>query len=127
MKVNNGSYQFDCIVSIASFHHMPIKESLLKMRSLLKNTGRIIILDLYKKNTFGDYAIEFPAFLLNTIFSLKNKNIKMHQEFHNAWNEHDQFDEYPTLKDILNISKEIFNYVGLKRLLFWRYILILEK
>ena len=126
MEVEDGSFQFDCIVSAACFHHLPIEKSLEKMKSLLKRDGRIIILDLYKASSFSDYMTGFCASLLNPFYLIKNKHIKMDRKFYLAWKEHDRFEQYKTLKEISTTGKKLFKYVSLKRLLFWRYILILD-
>lgn len=126
MEVEDGSYQVDCIVSAACFHHLPLEKSLAKMKSFLKKSGRIIILDLYKESSIGDYMTGFCASLLNPFYMMKNKNIKMDKEYYRAWKEHDRFEQYKTLKEISAICKKLFINVSLKRLLFWRYILILD-
>src|SRR5207247_492669 len=41
------SNHFDCIVSIATLHHVPLEEMLLKMKRALRVNGVLLILDLY--------------------------------------------------------------------------------
>jgi SAM-dependent methyltransferase len=40
--------EFDCVASIATLHHLPIEEMLLKMRGALRVGGTLAILDLYE-------------------------------------------------------------------------------
>jgi SAM-dependent methyltransferase len=39
---------FDCIASIATLHHLPLREILLKMKAALKPGGVLLILDLFE-------------------------------------------------------------------------------
>jgi len=39
---------FDCIATIATLHHMPLREALLKMKAALKPGGVLMILDLFE-------------------------------------------------------------------------------
>ena len=39
---------FDCIASIATLHHLPIEEMLVKMKAALKPGGVLLILDLFE-------------------------------------------------------------------------------
>ena len=44
------SDHFDCIVSIATLHHVPLEEMLLKMKRVLRVNGVLLILDLYRES-----------------------------------------------------------------------------
>jgi SAM-dependent methyltransferase len=39
---------FDCIASIATLHHLPLREVLLKMKAALKPGGVLLVLDLFE-------------------------------------------------------------------------------
>jgi ubiquinone/menaquinone biosynthesis C-methylase UbiE len=39
---------FDCIASIATLHHLPYREMLLKMKAALKPSGVLLVLDLFQ-------------------------------------------------------------------------------
>src|ERR1700687_1479047 len=39
---------FDCIASIATLHHLPLREIILKMKAALKPGGVLLVLDLFE-------------------------------------------------------------------------------
>src|SRR5438046_368708 len=39
---------FDCIATIATLHHLPLREMLLKMKAALKPEGVLLVLDLFE-------------------------------------------------------------------------------
>jgi SAM-dependent methyltransferase len=42
---------FDCIVSIATFHHLPLNTLLQKVEAALRPGGVLLLLDLFKTET----------------------------------------------------------------------------
>jgi ubiquinone/menaquinone biosynthesis C-methylase UbiE len=52
---------FDCIVSIATLHHLPIEVMLEKMRAALKANGVLLVLDLFKAESLSDLLSSIPA------------------------------------------------------------------
>src|SRR5712671_1685127 len=54
---------YDCIVSMATLHHLPLGEALLKMKDALKPDGVLIIHDLVTADGFADMvrsALAYP-------------------------------------------------------------------
>src|SRR5687767_15103188 len=47
MAHDTGVEQFDCIVTIATFHHLPTEAALLKIKRALKVNGVLLLLDLF--------------------------------------------------------------------------------
>jgi len=45
--------QFDCVVSIATLHHLPIEEMLSKMKDTMNVNGTLIVLDLFQEKGAG--------------------------------------------------------------------------
>jgi SAM-dependent methyltransferase len=48
MSYDLPSAGFDCIASLATLHHLPLREILLKMKAALKPGGVLLILDLFE-------------------------------------------------------------------------------
>lgn len=123
-----GQEKYDCIVSIATFHHLQFKEMLLKIREALKPNGVFMILDLYEEEKLTDYLISIAAIPINIITMLiKTGKVKKSKEEINAWNEHAKHDKYMTIKNVEKISREIMPGAKLQRHLFWRYSLVWRK
>jgi 2-polyprenyl-3-methyl-5-hydroxy-6-metoxy-1,4-benzoquinol methylase len=59
--------QYDCIVSMTTFHHLSLDTALPKIRKMLKPNGILMVLDLYKKRGIMDLLLEIVAFPTNII------------------------------------------------------------
>jgi SAM-dependent methyltransferase len=119
---------FDCIVSIATMHHLPYWVLLESLKKWLKPAGMLLILDLYQKSTLMDYLYSIAAAPLNLIFCLvQNKRIGQTPTESLYWREHAKHDQFMTLKEIKSGSAEALPGARVKRHLFWRYSLIWQK
>jgi ubiquinone/menaquinone biosynthesis C-methylase UbiE len=123
----NETIKYDCIVSIATFHHLDIEKALVKINRILTENGSLIILDLYERKGIIDLTLDLIATPLNMMLK-KLKNTHITQEEIEAWKEHSKIDHYMTFK---NLKKTYVKHLGkpvkIKRLLFWRYIMIYKK
>ena len=119
--------QFDCIVSIATLHHISMEEILTKLKAALAPNGTLIVLDLYQAS-LSDLPILLIAIPLNLIFKfLKTGHVKEPEAVRAAWAAHGEHDTYLTLAQLRNICKEILPGARVRRHLFWRYSLIWRK
>src|ERR1051325_11331784 len=70
---------FDCIASIATLHHLPLREMLLKMKAALKPGGVLLILDLFEpqnplRDLFsGRVSLRSPSNSQDIPLNLSNK------------------------------------------------------
>jgi 2-polyprenyl-3-methyl-5-hydroxy-6-metoxy-1,4-benzoquinol methylase len=53
---------FDFIAAVASLHHLPLEAALARFQSLLSPDGMLVIVGLYRFDTFPDYAWAAAAF-----------------------------------------------------------------
>jgi len=119
---------FDVIVSIAAMHHLPLAETLTRIKRALKPNGVMLILDLYKAETVMDFLVCASAVPLNIVFNLyKNHRAREPKEKRQAWAEHGQRDVYQKLSQIREISSRVMPGSRLQRHLFWRYSLVWQK
>lgn len=118
------SGQFDAIVSIATFHHLPMEKLLMKLKEALTPGGVLLVLDLYQPR-----LVDLP---LNVIAVPANVFLKYARTGHlrepaavrAAWAEHGQRDVYLTLPQVRAICKAMLPGARVKRHLFWRYSLV---
>lgn len=114
----NNSY--DVIVSIASIHHMDLELALIKMRDLLRPSGRLIILGLYKEVSLLDHIYSAVSVPVNFTYLT----------WHRALNINSANVSPPTrpaqlsLEQIKSIAHNVIPGFRLQRHLFWRYSLI---
>ena len=119
--------QFDCIVSIATLHHLPMEDILTKLKAALTPNGTIIVLDLYQGRPSDLFTI-LAAIPVNLILKyLKTGRIREPQEVREAWAAHGQHDSYLTLAQLHHICGRILPGAKVRRHLLWRYSLVWKK
>ena len=113
---------YDAIVSIASLHHMDLEVALNKMKSLLRPSGKLLILGLYREVTIVDYMYSAISVPLNLIYSIWHREPTAIPR-----------KVAPTgpaqlsLKQIKTVINDIIPGFYLQRHLLWRYSLIWQK
>jgi len=119
--------QFDCIVSIATLHHLPMQEMLTKLKPALAPDGTLIVLDLYQAR-LSDLFIILIAIPVNLLLKfIKTGHIRESEAVREAWAAHEEHDSYLTLVQLSDICRGILPGVRVKRQLLWRYSLIWKK
>jgi len=117
--------QWDCIVSIATLHHLPLEEMLLKMKAGLRPGGVLAILDLYRAQSVGDYlthALAMPAGAALRL--LRTGRLRTPREIRAAWAQHGAHDHYLTLAQVRAASAPLLPGAQVRRHLLWRYSLV---
>jgi SAM-dependent methyltransferase len=113
---------YDAIVAIASVHHMDLLEVLQKMRQLLRPSGKLLILGLYRETSIVDYLYNAISVPLNLMYLNWHR-----QSIEKA------FDIAPTrppqlsLQQITSVATRLIPGSKIRRHLFWRYSLIWQK
>lgn len=121
--------KYDCIVSIATFHHLSLETALPKIDRMLKPDGVLIVLDLYERKGLFDLILDIIAVPSNLIIKrIKNGSRRLNEDEINAWDEHAKLDKYMTIKDLRKVYHENYGWdVMVNRLLFWRYMAVYRK
>lgn len=120
--------QFDAIVSIATFHHLPLESLLPRLKTALKPGGKLIVLDLVQSETLFDILSDLIAVPSNWIWQLvKNKSINQSPEAQAAWQEHFRTDKFLTVSQAKQIYTNSFTQIKLRKHLFWRYSAVWQK
>jgi ubiquinone/menaquinone biosynthesis C-methylase UbiE len=120
--------QFDCVASIATLHHLPFEETLLKMRETLRINGTLIILDLFQAEGPSDVLTNALAVPANIILRLiKTGHLREPREVRQAWAEHGRSDSYPTLSQIRQVCASVLPGAKVRKHLLWRYSIIWRK
>jgi ubiquinone/menaquinone biosynthesis C-methylase UbiE len=126
---------FDCIATIATLHHLPLRPALLKLIDTLRPGGVLIVLDLFETESnllklSGARDAMLNAVAAGISVSLRlihNGRLKPPREVRAAWEEHGKTDSYPTLDQIRTLAAEIAPGAKVTRHLLWRYSLIWQK
>lgn len=118
---------FDCISSIATLHHLPLEETLAKMKRALRVNGVLLVLDLYQES-FSDIFTSLAAIPLNLVLRyIKTGHFRDPPEVRAAWAEHGRHDSYLTLSQLRQRCEALLPGAKIRKLLFWRYSLIWKK
>lgn len=122
------SKQFDCIASIATLHHLPIEEMLVKLKYALRVNGTLIILDLFQEEGLSDALTALLAIPMSAVLRLiKNGRLREPRKVREAWAEHGRNDSYLTFSQIRQVCASLLPGAKIKRHLLWRYSITWKK
>jgi ubiquinone/menaquinone biosynthesis C-methylase UbiE len=135
MSWNLPGETFDCIASLATLHHLPLRETLLRTKGSLKVGGVLLVLDLFERerNVFkpgGLFDSVLNAVAVPTSVSLRllhNLRLLPPREVRAAWAAHEQHDTFPTMNEVRALCAEILPGARVKKHLLWRYSVVWEK
>jgi len=126
---------FDCIATIATLHHLPFREVLLKMKAALKPGGVLLVLDLFEPernllrlegvlDTLSN-VLAIPASV--TLRLIRQGRLLPRCEVRAAWAEHERHDIYPTMSQVRVLCEEMLPGAKVRKHLLWRYSIVWEK
>jgi ubiquinone/menaquinone biosynthesis C-methylase UbiE len=127
---------FECIASIATLHHLPYAEILLKMKAALKPGGVLLILDLFEPArisdsvaaALSDYLLNFVALPVSMGLRFKNYGrLRQRPAERAAWAAHEHHDLYPTMLEVRTLCASILPGATIKQHLLWRYSIVWRK
>ncbi len=118
----------DFIVSVASFHHLPLRALLPPLGAALRPGGVLLILDLYRSRTLPDFLAAGAAAAVNFAADrLRNAGMPHSRAAREAWRAHGKRDRYPALADVRRVARALLPGSSVRRLLYWRYLLVYRK
>ncbi len=120
--------KLDCIVSIATLHHLPLEEMLLKCKNALKVNGVLLVLDLYRQHGLADWLTSALALPIDVVLRLvKLGRLRDSEQARAAWDAHGAHDSYMTLAQIRQVCAAALPGAQIRRHLLWRYSIIWNK
>jgi hypothetical protein len=119
---------FDCIATIATLHHLPLREALLKMKSTLKPGGILLVLDLFQARGLLDAVLNPLAMSVSlTLRLIHQHRLLPPREVRAAWAEHGRHDIYPTMAQVRELCADLLPGAKIKKHLLWRYSIVWQK
>ena len=119
---------FDAIISIATFHHLPLEQVLPKLKKALKPGGKLLILDVLRMESVKDYLAGSMAFPLSLILKIFHNGFnRPTKEERRAWSEHAKTDRFLSFSEAAQIYPAYFENADVRKHLFFRYSVIWEK
>jgi ubiquinone/menaquinone biosynthesis C-methylase UbiE len=128
LKLSLPAESFDCIVSISTLHHLPLAETLEKMKGLLKPGGVLIVQDLVADDGLIDMCrsvIAKPVSL--SLRFLKTGRFFPPKELRVAWEEHGKTERYLTIDEVKEARECHLPGAHVRRHLMWRYTIVWRK
>jgi ubiquinone/menaquinone biosynthesis C-methylase UbiE len=120
--------QFDCIASIATFHHLPLDIMLGKAKQALRPGGTLLVLDLYQAAGLRDVLQNLIAAPVSYYLKYrKNGSVASDPAAQGAWQEHGQYDVYPTLSEVRGVCTKLLPGARVTQHLLWRYSIVWRK
>ncbi|MET0647975.1 MAG: class I SAM-dependent methyltransferase [Pyrinomonadaceae bacterium] len=119
---------FDCVVTVATLHHLPMKEVLTKIKGALKAGGVLLVLDLFQTEGLPDAfrsALALPLSL--GLRLMRHGRLTAPREVRRAWDEHGRHDSYLTLSQVHEVCAEVLPGAEVRRHLLWRYSVVWKK
>lgn len=120
--------QFGFICSIATLHHLPQRELLVKMKDALKPGGVLVVLDLVESSSLVERMLDVFGFgVSGGLRLLHNGRLKPPAEVRAAWEQHGKHDHYTTATQMRSLADEVLPGAIVRRHLLWRYSLCYHK
>ena len=122
------SESYDCVVSIATLHHLPQQLALNKMKSVLRPGGVLIIHDLLDPDGFFDKALDFirlPISLVTRFFTTGRPRPR--REVREAWKDHEKHDSYLVANEVSAMRDEYLPGGTVNIHFLWRYTVVWRK
>jgi ubiquinone/menaquinone biosynthesis C-methylase UbiE len=128
MLVDFPAERFDCIATVATLHHLALREALLKFRAALKPGGVLLVLDLFQPNGAADALRNVCAMAVSGgLRLLHNGRLKPPAEVRAAWEAHGAHDSYSTVNEIQALCQDLLPGAAIQKHLLWRYSVVYKK
>lgn len=119
---------YDCLVTIATLHHLPVGEALRKMKSVLRPGGMLILHDLLSDKSFVDKVLNIVKVPINRAVKFRRTGrLWMRPEVRRAWAEHGRHETYLKAKDVLAMRDEHLPGGSVHNHFLWRYTVVWRK
>lgn len=132
MSADLPSENFDCVATIATLHHLPLPEALLKLKQSVKPGGALPVVDLFepvrsllKLAGVRDGLLNLAAMgVSGSLRLIHNGRLKPPNEVRAAWEEHGKTDSHPTLQEVRALCGLMLPDAQVRQHLLWRYSIV---
>ena len=119
---------YDCIVTIAALHHLPLEATLVKLRNALRHGGVLIVHDLLADKGISDRLVSaaaYPVCVARRVW--KTGRLRSPRAIRQAYDSHGKGEVYLTLGQVRDICDEYLPGAHVVRNLLWRYTVVWNK
>jgi 2-polyprenyl-3-methyl-5-hydroxy-6-metoxy-1,4-benzoquinol methylase len=119
---------FDCIVSAAALHHMPLERALLRMVGLLRPGGRLIIQDMRRDASILDALRAYSALIHTSLERFWRTGRPLPpRRVRQAWARHGAKEAYLSLREAKALADRLLPRATVFNHWLWRFTLVWDK
>lgn len=119
---------YDCIVTLAALHHMPLKDALSRIKSLLRPGGVLILHDMQAASGHIDRAFDIVRMPISVAARFWQRGrLLPRREVRRAWAEHGKHESYLTPQEVRALRDEHLPGGYIVRHVLWRYTVVWHK
>jgi SAM-dependent methyltransferase len=128
MAVDLPRESFDCVATIATLHHLPLRETICKLKDSVKPGGLLLVLDLFEPAGLRDQLLNVAAMgISGSLRLVHNKRLKPPKEVRAAWEAHGKTDSYLRMQELRNLCASTLPGAQIRQHLLWRYSIVWQK
>jgi 2-polyprenyl-3-methyl-5-hydroxy-6-metoxy-1,4-benzoquinol methylase len=128
MEMELPAGQFDCIVIIATLHHLPSEPVLEKLKQALAPEGVLILHDLLTTSGILNRAADLVRIPVSMAMRCaQTGRLWASRELRKAWAEHGKEEHYLTKREVAALTEKYLCGGYVKYHLLWRYTVVWRK
>jgi len=123
----NGA-QFDCVVTAAALHHMPMEPSIRKMVGLLRPRGRLIVHDLRRDDGVADSIRAYLTLGHHALLRfMRTGRLRTPLHVRAAWLRHGRDEHYLSWREVERAADALLPQSRVFYHWMWRYTIVWNK
>ncbi len=123
-----GTEKFDCIITAAAFHHLPIDLAFSRLLELLEPKGRLIIHDMRADaGTLEHFQSRFALAQVGFGRLLRTGNPRRPRSLRAAWERHCTGETYLTLTEAQTMTNRLMPNARVYSHWLWRYTVVWDR
>lgn len=128
LQTNLPAESYDAVVTLATLHHLPLDESLKKMKALVRPGGLLILHDLLEAGGPFDKALDIVRLPLSMAMHFQQTGkLRARREIREAWIEHGKHESYLRPQEVKALRDEHLPGGRITRHFLWRYTITWRK
>lgn len=126
LTVEAGTY--DCVVCVATLHHLPTEPTLARMKNLLKSDGLLVIHDIRSPSGVADWLVSGMSALFNgdAVWWVRHR-FRERRALRDAWREHGLRERYLKMAEIRLLCDMVLPGSKVYWHPLWRYTVVWTK
>jgi 2-polyprenyl-3-methyl-5-hydroxy-6-metoxy-1,4-benzoquinol methylase len=116
---------YDCVVSVATLHHLPVASTLPRIKALVKPGGILVIHDVRASSGMVDWLLSGLAAVFNgDVAWWVGTRLRQKRALRDAWRDHGAGEHYLTMADVRALCARTLPGATIHRHSLWRYTVV---